>query len=35
MMDGGTLNIEWNEDDGHIYMTGPAEFVFEGEIQIP
>ena len=35
IMDGGTLNIEWNEDDGHIYMTGPAEFVFEGEIQIP
>lgn len=35
IMDGGTLNIEWNKDDGHIYMTGPAEFVFEGEIQIP
>ena len=34
IMDGGTLNIEWNKDDGHIYMTGPAEFVFEGEIQI-
>ena len=35
IMDGGTLNIEWNKDDGHIYMTGPAEFVFEGEIHIP
>ena len=35
IMDGGTLNIEWNKDDGHIYMTGPAEFVFEGEIQVP
>jgi len=35
IMDGGNLNIEWNKDDGHIYMTGPAEFVFEGEIQIP
>ena len=31
-MDGGTLNIHWNEADRHVYMTGPAEFVFEGEI---
>ena len=33
-MDGGTLEIEWNEADNHVYMTGPAEFVFEGEIQL-
>ena len=32
VMDGGTLNIEWRESDDHVYMTGPAEFVFEGEI---
>ena len=31
-MDGGTLLIEWSERDNHVYMTGPAEFVFEGEI---
>ena len=30
-MDGGDLEIEWREDD-HIYMTGPAEFAFDGEI---
>ena len=29
---GGELIIEWSEADGHIYMTGPAEFVFDGEI---
>ncbi len=29
---GGQLIIEWKETDGHIYMTGPAEFVFDGEI---
>ena len=29
---GGTLNIEWNETDNHVYMTGPATTVFEGEI---
>lgn len=29
-MDGGTLHIEWH-DDNHIYMTGPAVTVFEGE----
>lgn len=34
-MDGGTLCIEWNEQDGHVYMTGPAAFAFEGEIELP
>ena len=33
-MDGGTLDIEWRESDNHIYKTGPAEFVFEGDIEI-
>lgn len=33
-MDGGALFIEWNEGDNHVYMTGPAEFVFEGEIPL-
>ena len=32
IMDGGTLEIEWREADNHVYMTGPAEFVFEGEM---
>ena len=30
---GGELKIQWNEDDGHIYMTGPAVMVFEGTIE--
>lgn len=34
VMDGGTLHIEWSETDGHVYMTGPATEVFEGEIEI-
>ncbi|MBR5394070.1 MAG: diaminopimelate epimerase [Bacteroidaceae bacterium] len=34
IMDGGTLEVEWREADNHVYMTGPAEFVFEGEIEI-
>ncbi|MDP1508886.1 diaminopimelate epimerase [Paenibacillus sp. CMAA1739] len=29
---GGDLDIEWSVDDNHIYMTGPAEVVFEGRI---
>ncbi len=29
---GGELNIEWNADDNHVYMTGGATTVFEGEI---
>lgn len=28
---GGDLHIRWDESDGHIYMTGPAVTVFEGE----
>lgn len=27
---GGKLYIEWNEENNHIYMTGPAVTVFEG-----
>ena len=29
---GGILEIEWNNKDNHIYMTGPAVTVFEGEL---
>ncbi|WP_160033614.1 diaminopimelate epimerase [Paenibacillus sp. An7] len=29
---GGDLFIEWNEEDNHVYMTGPAAFVFTGKI---
>ncbi|PTX50341.1 diaminopimelate epimerase [Melghirimyces profundicolus] len=28
---GGDLKIEWNETDNRVYMTGPAETVFEGD----
>ncbi|KAK1627360.1 hypothetical protein QYE76_001675 [Lolium multiflorum] len=27
---GGPLEIEWREDNNHVYMTGPAEAVFYG-----
>ena len=29
---GGELTIEWNEADNHVYLTGSATTVFEGEI---
>lgn len=35
IMDGGEILIEWDEADNHIYMTGPAEIAFEGEISLP
>ncbi len=31
-MDGGELGIQWSASDGHIWMTGPAETVYEGDI---
>jgi len=34
VMDGGCLDIEWSETTDHVYMTGPAAFVFEGDIEI-
>ena len=33
-LDGGELTINWNKDDGHVYMTGPAAVVFDGEIRL-
>lgn len=27
---GGELHIRWDEKDNHVYMTGPARFVFDG-----
>lgn len=29
---GGNLEIEWNKEDNHVYMTGTAETVYEGQI---
>jgi diaminopimelate epimerase len=34
VMDGGTLTVEWRQEDNHVYMTGPAEIVFDGEIEL-
>jgi diaminopimelate epimerase len=34
VLPGGTLTIEWCEEDNHIYMTGPAETVFSGEYPV-
>lgn len=31
---GGDLEICWDEKDGHVYMTGPATVVFDGEIEL-
>ena len=28
---GGNLQLQWNASDNHVYMSGPAEFVFDGE----
>lgn len=31
---GGTVDVLWDETDSHVYMSGPAELVFEGEIEL-
>ena len=30
ILDGGTLHLDWAENDGNVYMTGPATKVFTG-----
>jgi diaminopimelate epimerase len=30
---GGKLSITWDQDEDAVYMTGPAQTVFEGEIE--
>jgi diaminopimelate epimerase len=30
---GGDLKLKWNKENNHIYMTGPAVTVFEGELE--
>lgn len=32
---GGDLEIYWDEKDNHVYMTGSATTVFDGEIDLP
>jgi diaminopimelate epimerase len=31
---GGLLTIDWAGGDAHVFMTGPAQTVFEGEITL-
>ena len=35
IMDGGTLDIDWREADGHVYLSGPAAISFEGTAELP
>lgn len=34
ILKGGSLQIEWSESNNHVYMTGPAVKVFDGEIEL-
>ncbi len=34
IMDGGDLDIEWREKDGHVIMIGPVELEFKGELAV-
>jgi diaminopimelate epimerase len=33
ILDGGTLSLNWREDDNHILMTGAAAHVFDGTLK--
>jgi diaminopimelate epimerase len=34
-LDGGTVEISWAGNEEPVYMTGPAEYVCEGELLLP
>jgi diaminopimelate epimerase len=34
VLDGGSLTIEWREEDGHILMTGPTAMPFRGRLDL-
>ena len=34
VLDGGSLTIEWREEDGHILMTGPTAMPFRGRLEL-
>jgi len=34
VLDGGELVDEWDEETGHVFMTGPATHVFDGEYNV-
>ena len=34
MLDGGSLTIEWREEDGHVLMTGPTAMPFRGRLEL-
>lgn len=33
-MDGGTLDITWDEQSNHVFLSGPSVFVYEGDIEL-
>lgn len=33
-LDGGELTVQWNGPDGHVLMTGPATYVFDGRVAV-
>jgi diaminopimelate epimerase len=30
-LSGGNLELCWNAEDNHVYQSGPASYVFDGE----
>ena len=32
MLDGGVLRVHWDREENNVFLTGPAETVFSGEI---
>jgi len=34
VLDGGSLFIEWREEDGHVLMTGPTAMPFRGRLEL-
>jgi diaminopimelate epimerase len=33
-LEGGDLEIKWDQNNNHVYKTGPAAFVFSGQVNV-
>jgi diaminopimelate epimerase len=34
LLDGGSLTVEWRQEDGHVLMTGPTAMPFRGRLDL-
>jgi diaminopimelate epimerase len=34
LLPGGVVEVEWNQQSGHVFLSGPAEEIFRGKMLV-